>query len=148
MVVIGYDGSERAREAIAAAGRALDGGPARVVHVAFHVPPPATATVIPGAPAPSEEDRRAQESREAQRVLEEGVEHARRAGFDADGRVEEGAKSDDIWLALIATAEALDARLIVAGRRGLGAVGAALLGSVTKGLLENSAVPVLIVPSG
>ncbi len=45
-------------------------------------------------------------------------------------------------------ADEVDADAIVIGPRGLGAIGQALLGSVSSGLLQTSNRPVIVVPSG
>ena len=46
---------------------------------------------------------------------------------------------------IVAVADAKDADLIVVGSRGLGPVKAALLGSVSRGVLDDAQRPVLIV---
>jgi nucleotide-binding universal stress UspA family protein len=48
--------------------------------------------------------------------------------------------------AAMAAAAELDARLIVCGRRGLGALASALLGSVSHVVLAHAGRPVLIAP--
>jgi nucleotide-binding universal stress UspA family protein len=45
-------------------------------------------------------------------------------------------------------ADELDADAIVIGPRGLGAIGQALLGSVSSGLLQTAGRPVIVVPEG
>jgi len=49
------------------------------------------------------------------------------------------------WRALAASARSEGAALIVAGRRGRGALASTLLGSVSAGLAQNAELPVLIV---
>jgi nucleotide-binding universal stress UspA family protein len=51
-------------------------------------------------------------------------------------------------LEIVAAADRLGADLIVMGSRGRGRAGAAILGSVARGVLEISGCPVLVVPSG
>ena len=54
----------------------------------------------------------------------------------------------EVVKALLAKALEIDARMIVLGTRGLGAVRGALLGSVTAALATHSRCPVVVVPSG
>jgi nucleotide-binding universal stress UspA family protein len=49
--------------------------------------------------------------------------------------------------AILAEAESLDARAIVLGSRGLGAVKAFFLGSVSSAILHHADRPVVVVPS-
>jgi len=77
-------------------------------------------------------------------AAEEGVERAREHGYDASSRVEEA--TEGAGRRIIEIADELDARLIVCGRRGLGAVASALLGSVSHVVLTHAGRPVLIAP--
>ena len=77
-------------------------------------------------------------------AAEEGVERARAHGYDASSRVEEA--TEGAGRRIIEIADELDARLIVCGRRGLGAVASALLGSVSHVVLAHAGRPVLIAP--
>jgi len=54
---------------------------------------------------------------------------------------------DGAWRAVAAAAHAHGASAIVVGNRGLGSARSALLGSVSSGLIQNAALPVLVVPS-
>jgi len=77
-------------------------------------------------------------------AAEEGVERARGHGYDASSRVEEA--TEGAGSRIIEIADELDAWLIVCGRRGLGAVASALLGSVSHVVLAHAGRPVLIAP--
>jgi nucleotide-binding universal stress UspA family protein len=79
-------------------------------------------------------------------AAEEGVERARAHGYDASARVEEA--TEGAGRRIIEVADELDARLIVCGRRGLGTVASALLGSVSHVVLAHAGRPVLIAPEG
>ncbi len=69
------------------------------------------------------------------------VERARAAGVDATFLVWEGAAGD----AIVEAARAEGADVIVVGRRGLGAVGRFVLGSVSDHVVRHADCPVLIV---
>jgi nucleotide-binding universal stress UspA family protein len=75
-----------------------------------------------------------------------GVERARAHGYDASARVEEAIEG--AGRRIVELADELDARLIVCGRRGRGAVTSALLGSVSHVVLAHAGRPVLIAPQG
>ena len=49
------------------------------------------------------------------------------------------------WRALVATARAETASVIVAGSRGRGALASTVLGSVASGLVHNAELPTLVV---
>jgi len=80
----------------------------------------------------------------ARNAAEEGVERARAHDYDASSRVEEA--TEGAGRRIIEIADELDARLIVCGRRGRGAVTSALLGSVSHMVLAHARRPVLIAP--
>ena len=85
------------------------------------------------------------EERAARAGAEEAAELARAAGHHATVRVERAAGAP--WAKIIEFADELDARLIVCGTRGRGAIRTALLGSVSRAVLAHSGRPVLISPA-
>ena len=146
--VIGYDGSDGARAAIAAAARLLAGRPALVVH-AWSSPLRRSyaGSAVAAVPLPELSELTsdlgeifAEQAREG---AEEGVTRAREAGLAAQAMAPEGPPG--IWRALSATARHEGASVIVAGCRGRGAVASTILGSVSAGLVHNAELPVLIV---
>jgi nucleotide-binding universal stress UspA family protein len=93
----------------------------------------------------SDEERvNREEAQLARDAAEEGVERARDHGYDASSRVEEA--TEGAGRRIIEIADEVDARLIVCGRRGLGLVASALLGSVSHVVLAHAGRPVLIAP--
>jgi nucleotide-binding universal stress UspA family protein len=97
-----------------------------------------------GAYLSDEEQVDAEQAQLAGGAADVGVERARAHGYDASSRVEEA--TEGAGRKIIEVAEELDARLIVCGRRGLGAVASALLGSVSHVVLAHAGRPVLIAP--
>ena len=85
------------------------------------------------------------EERAARAAAEEAAELARASGHSATARVEQAAGA--VWSKIIEIADELDARLIVCGTRGRGAIKTALLGSVSRAVLAHSGRPVLIAPA-
>jgi nucleotide-binding universal stress UspA family protein len=78
----------------------------------------------------------------ARELMHRGVGLAAAAGFQAEGRVEEGRP----WRVIRGVADELDAKPIVLGARGLGRVESMLLGSVSIAVVFHSKRPVLVVP--
>jgi nucleotide-binding universal stress UspA family protein len=146
-LVLGYDGSDCAKKALAhtvALAKHLDDGEVFVVH-AFefsigYVPMGMTDSPLMMS---AEYDQHVdlvreygdQQVAEATKVLEE-------AGVRAAGAVVEGKPID----ALLETARDKKAAAIVVGSHGEGAVSAAFLGSTALKLLHHSEIPVLVVP--
>jgi nucleotide-binding universal stress UspA family protein len=145
LIVVGYDGSEDADHAIAAAGATLPGRQALIVHV-WQVP--LEPGHVPAAPIalPPMEEQRDEAARHAQGVVESGVARAREAGLEAEPITRMGAGAADVAGVLQEIAEERDAALIVVGHRGLGRLRAALLGSVSDAVVRNATRPVLVVP--
>jgi nucleotide-binding universal stress UspA family protein len=149
-VVVAYDGSDGAKQAIEVVGRLLPGRPTVVVHAwesEFHRSISARAL----AAGPVDDLREIVEllhqtrAEEAEATTQQGVDLARIAGLDA---VAETVESDaGPWRTVAAAAKTHEAAVIVTGSRGLGRARSALLGSVSSGLVQNAERPVLVVPS-
>jgi nucleotide-binding universal stress UspA family protein len=138
-LVCGIDDSRRGRDAARCANAIADRLAARLVLV--HV---AQVPVVPGAsrvPHGRQQLRDCAVS-EARRLL---ARIAMEAGCsEAEQRVEIG----EPVRRLIAIAEEREALILVIGSRGRGALGAALLGSVSLRLCRQASCPVLVVPPG
>lgn len=140
-VVCGVDGSGHAVTAAQVAGRLAErlGGRLLVVHARQDLK---AVVSYPGArsttpPVTGQEDA---VRRQADRVVEEAVE-AVEVDVEAIGLVEPGAPAG----VLAAVADREDARLIVIAARGMGAVRAAFLGSVTTALATSATRPVVVL---
>ena len=145
--LIGYDGSDGARLAIGAAARILAGRSALVAH-AWSSPlersyARAAVSRVP-LPEVAEVTRDVGEifAEYARELAEEGAASARDEGLEARGIAVES--PDGTWRALAASARAEGVSVIVAGSRGRGAIGSAVLGSVSASLVHNAELPVLI----
>ena len=79
----------------------------------------------------------------ARAAVEQAMTAAELAGVRADYEIVEGDPVDE----LLNVAGHRDADLIVVGSRGLGAISGAVLGSVSKALVEMSPIPVLVAKS-
>ena len=148
-VLLAYDGSENAKAAIEHAGAVLQHLPAVVATAwtTFEGAAPSALFALPGdmvREGTSALDEAARETAEG--MAAEGAELARAAGFDAEPRAV--ASSGPFFAALIELADELDASVIVAGSRGRSALRAAVLGSVSTGLLHHTRRPVMIVRDG
>jgi nucleotide-binding universal stress UspA family protein len=150
-VVIGYDGFPASERAIAQAGALLKPRRALVAVVwetatAFEaVEAPAMAGGLPPAPIDVRTALEIDEQvrRQAQQRAAQGAEHARAAGFEAEGL----AVADDVTVAdtLVRLADEHDASAIVVGHRSHGLVGDLLLGSNARALVRRAHRPVLVV---
>jgi len=145
-VLFCYDGSEGSRAAMAAATE-LVVHPAPAVVLTVWQPAAvllARAGGFGGSYLSDEERVDAGQAELAGDAAKEGVERALAHGYDASSRVEEA--TEGAGRMIVQIADELDARLIVCGRRGLGAVASALLGSVSHMVLAHAGRPVLIAP--
>jgi nucleotide-binding universal stress UspA family protein len=146
--LIGYDGSEGARAAIAAGARLLPDRPALVAH-AWSSPMNRSFVGAGLLAVPLDDvedvslDLEQIFSETAHDVAEEGAALARDARLDARGMAVEA--TPGAWRALSATGRAEGAAVIVAGCRGRSALASTLLGSVSAGLVHNAELPILIV---
>jgi nucleotide-binding universal stress UspA family protein len=145
-VLFAYDGSDHARAAIERAGAVLQHGPAVVASAwtTFEGQAPAALLALPGDMVRGTVTTLDDASREtAEACAAEGAELASAAGFDAEPRAVRSA--GPFFAALLDVAEEIDARAIVAGSRGRSSLAAAVLGSVSTGLLHHTTRPVLVV---
>jgi nucleotide-binding universal stress UspA family protein len=139
-----YDGSEGSRAAMAAAAE-LVARPAPVVVLTIWQPASALLAQAGGwGYLSNEEQVDGDQAQLARQAAEEGVERAGSHGFEADARTERA--TEGAGRTIVEIADELDARLIVCGRRGRGAVTSALLGSVSHDVLAHARRPVLIAP--
>jgi nucleotide-binding universal stress UspA family protein len=147
-VLFCYDGSSGSRAAMGAAAEL-------VVHPApacvLTVWQPASVLLARaggfGGSYLSDEDRVDEDEQKlAGQAAAEGEQLARDHGFEATSRVERATEGPG--RAIIEVADELDARLIVCGRRGLGVVASAVLGSVSHAVITRSGRPVLVAPEG
>jgi nucleotide-binding universal stress UspA family protein len=138
-VLLCFDGSPAARDAIGGAAPFVARRRALVLTV-WSAP---VGMAVHGLAA----EARAYEAAEAQRAgaqAAEGCEIARGAGFTAEPITACGS-SEGTWHAILSAADEHDASLIVVGARGLGGLRAALLGSVSEGVVRHARRPVLVM---
>jgi len=146
LVIVGYDGSPDAGRAIDFAATRLDAGAARVVTVwqpglAAAQAAPTLAGPVPPSP---EEDRRLEAA--ARETADAGAARARAAGLRAEPETRLGIGVGQTAEALFEVAEQHDADLVVVGRRGMGLIRSAVLGSVSDAAVRDGRRPVLVVP--
>src|SRR5215218_3799541 len=137
-LLFAYDGSTHARAAIERAGTVLEKGPAVVATAwtSFEDAAPAALLALPGDMVRESVGTLDEANSEtAQECAAEGAELASAAGFDAQPRAVRA--GGPFFAALLELADELDARAIVAGSRGRSPIAAAVLGSVSIGLLNH-----------
>jgi nucleotide-binding universal stress UspA family protein len=137
-ILFAYDGSERAKAAIEAAGRQLSPGREAIVLTVWQ--PFASIPFAGGAVLP--EDLETGLEHEAETVAEEGAQLARSAGFRATARAESG---DTVWRSIVDTASGLGASIVVLGSHGRTGINLVLLGSVAATVSRHTDRPVMIV---
>ena len=134
-IVLGYDGSEGARSALPVALDVCKAFGDRLV-VVFGAAPP-------GRLGEERQAHRAAIHEIATREVAAAVAAAGEAGIEVDTRIELAHPT----AALMAAADATDARIIGVGTWGEAPLKAALVGSVPTKLLHLSSRPVLVVPA-
>ena len=142
MILICYDGSTDAKEAIARGARMLRGQRATVLTV--WSPFGTAALGLSGGVEDMQESDEAGRSH-AEHQAEAGARLAIELGLDAEPRV--CAQGPTVWHAIVTQAREADARAIVIGTRGLTGVKSVFLGSVSHAVLQHSDRPVVVVPS-
>ncbi|QNG21515.1 universal stress protein [Rhodococcus triatomae] len=150
LVMIAYDGSENAKRAVEYAARFLLTRHAVVV-TAWEpmVRQAARMSGLSGVMQPEwvpDEDHEDVALTDAKAVNQEGLDLARSAGVDAEGRCVECATT--IWTAIVEAADEMDVDIIVTGTRGTTGLRSLLQSSVADHVLRHSHRPVLIVPPG
>jgi nucleotide-binding universal stress UspA family protein len=145
-IVIAYDGSDPAREALEGAGRLFPGAAARVLTVwrSMHRAAGAARVALPDEVIVQAVQNLDQANEDgAAGTADEGAALAREAGLDASPATQRA--DDSIWAAVLTYADEQEAAAIVVGSRGQSAVRSALLGSVSNGVVNNSRRPVVVV---
>lgn len=148
MILIGFDGSEDSRAAVAHAAELLGGQQVTVltvwerfldqlVRTSFGRVPVAESVDIAKIDAGTE--------RQAKATAAEGAELACQAGLDATAVtcVRHGTVAE----AILDVAEHVSATAIIIGSRGLTGVKSLLLGSVSHAVLQHADLTVIVVPS-
>jgi nucleotide-binding universal stress UspA family protein len=142
-VMLCYDGSEEAAEAITYAGRLLSGRAAVVVSVWKPiVEEELSAATKPPVADPVQANERQRKA--AEQLAKEGIRRASSVGFEAEPLVVEA--DGPLWEAIEIVAEEHDATLVVCGTRRSG-VKAALPTNLSTALVTHASRPVLVVPS-
>ena len=146
-ILVGYDGSNDAKLALARAGDLFPGRAALVVHVWEPLGDVASVPPVPGLEGMlkgglDEMDRLGDEI--SAKLADEGCELARAAGLDA--KPLSTRRSGRAWSAILAAAREHDADVIVLGRRGVSAAELRILGSVANAVVHHADRPVLVVP--
>ena len=145
-IVVGVDGSDASRDALrwATEEARLRSAPLVAVHAWSFVP--AQPIGDPGMLAVPAGDLAGQlnaENDAAQIGLDQAVEDA--LGADSDVELERRLAEGDAGEALVAASK--DAQLVVVGSHGRSGFKAALLGSVSRHVVDHAACPVVVVKS-
>jgi nucleotide-binding universal stress UspA family protein len=138
-ILICYDGSNGARDAITTAASFLAGRHAVVLDVA----PVMTVAESYAAFAPMTPSFDELNLEDAMTRARAGAELARKAGFDAEPRADVAAPT---WDGIVEVGEEIAAAVIVIGSRGLSGARELFEGSMSHDVAEHAGRPVLIVP--
>jgi nucleotide-binding universal stress UspA family protein len=144
-VLLCYDGSEGSKAALSVAVELVMRPADAVVLVVWT---PIAVQLARGGSllvaVPNEGQLDEEEMAAAQRIADEGAEGARRRGYNASARIAQA--DDSVAKTISEVAREINARLIVCGQRGRGALASAVLGSVSHQLSAHAERPVLIAP--
>lgn len=133
-IVVGYDGSECSKAALDAAVDAASAFGDRLVLVFGYEPYRMGGEI---------QDHRIALEERGEALTAEGVEHAKKAGVDAEAMlVDRGAAE-----ALVEAAQERNARMIVVGTFGDSPLKGAILGATPHKLMQVSEIPVLVAPA-
>jgi nucleotide-binding universal stress UspA family protein len=139
--VLCYDGSEAAERAIRIAPVLLGRG--RVARVLYAYKPTERSMGVAQALTGGRIDAPVSGEADAHRVVDAGVAIAREAGFDAEALLLAADRKTAELIA--ATADELDAPAIVIGQRGMSGLKSAVLGSVSREVVNAFRRPVVVV---
>jgi nucleotide-binding universal stress UspA family protein len=143
-VLFCYDGSDGSKTALTAAVEVIR--PADAVVLVVWMPAAVqlarAGSFIVAIPNEGEVDE--QEAAAAQQIAEQGAAGARRRGYNASPRIAQA--NESVARTIDEIAQEIDAGLVVCGQRGRGAIGSALLGSVSHALAAHTKRPLLIAP--
>jgi len=142
VILICYDGSTDAKEAIARGAALLRGQRATVLTV--WSPFDTAALGLSGGVEDMQTSDQAGRLH-AEQQAQEGARLALEAGFDAEPRAVE--KRTTIADAILGNADTLEATAILMGSRGLTGVKSLLLGSVSHAVIQHADRMVIVVPS-
>jgi nucleotide-binding universal stress UspA family protein len=140
-ILLCYDGSAGSRLAIERAAALFPGQAATVLHV--WTPLAVTAFAYGAMMIPAVDEGEIEQA--AMKVAEEGAALASELGLVATPEIAE-ATYEGTWHAVVESADAHDAVLIAIGARGLSTFKSLFLGSVSHGVVQHAARPVLVVP--
>ncbi|HUC23543.1 MAG TPA: universal stress protein [Streptosporangiaceae bacterium] len=138
-LLFAYDGSELAKAAISEAGRQLPAGRDALVVTVWRV---FNAGFIPDPPVEFDAACSCDVKQVAAQTAASGAALASASGFRSQARAVEGTPT---WKAIVDTANASDASLIIVGTHGRAGVTGRVAGNVAADVAAHSARPVLIV---
>jgi nucleotide-binding universal stress UspA family protein len=144
-LLIAYDGSDAAKEAIAVAAKLY--GPHARATVLYAWEPLVMYAGGMGMAAPSFPTGGSErEEQDAVSLVEDGARHAAALGLEAEARAVQTVAAP--WRTIVDTAERDAADLVVIGTRGLSGVRSLLMGSCSHHVAQHAVCPVLVVPDG
>jgi nucleotide-binding universal stress UspA family protein len=146
-VLIGFDGSDAATQAVRRGGRLLTPRVATVACVWEPFAQLVLHTDVLGITAPMrafEAEFDAEARAQATVAATAGAAIAEEVGLRA--RIATAPAAPKAWSTLLELADELDAAALLIGSRGLGATKGAIVGSVASGVLHHSSRPVVVVP--
>jgi nucleotide-binding universal stress UspA family protein len=143
-VLFCYDGSDGSKTALESAVELIKPGDVvvLVVWTAAAVQLARAGSFVVAVPNEGEIDEH--EAAAARQIAEEGAARARERGYDASARIAQA--NESVARTIDEIAQEIDAGLVVCGQRGRGAIGSALLGSVSHALAAHTKRPLLIAP--
>jgi nucleotide-binding universal stress UspA family protein len=143
-VLFCYDGSDGSKTALTAAAELVK--PADAVILVVWMPAvlqlARSGSFLVAVPNEGEMDE--EEATTARRIAEEGAGRARTRGYNASAHIAQA--NESVARTIDEIAQEIDAGLVVCGQRGRGAIGSALLGSVSHALAAHTKRPLLIAP--